>query len=121
MYVNEQWCKNYTLREAVCLGDIELLSMSFRPFYLPREFGQIFVTLVYIHPEADKDVATGLIHDTVAKQENIAPDAPKLILGDFNNCALKQTLPQYHPYVNCPTRKEKTIDLCYGNIKGYGH
>ncbi len=32
--------------------------MLLRPFYLPREFPQLFVTFVYIHPKASVDAAT---------------------------------------------------------------
>ena len=38
------------------------------------------------------------------------------MLGDFNSCDLKKTLPGFKQYVNVPTYKTKTIDLCYGNI-----
>ena len=37
------------VRETLCTPDIELLSVSLHPFYLPREFPQSFITLVYIH------------------------------------------------------------------------
>lgn len=117
IYINEGWCNNYTLRDSYCSEDIELLSISLRPFYLPREFGQVFVTVVYIHPRANTRVAANRICDTVVKLENIAPDAPKFILGDFNACSIKSVLPNYYQYVKCPTRREKTLDLCFGNIK----
>jgi len=47
LYINERWCKNFIVRASVCTKDIELLSVSMRPPYLPREFPQIFVTVVY--------------------------------------------------------------------------
>lgn len=47
LYINQKWCKNFIIREQVCLPDIELLSMSMRP-YLPREFPQTNVTVVSI-------------------------------------------------------------------------
>ena len=95
---NERWCKDHTLRDSYCSEDIELLSLSFTPFYLPREFGQIFVTVVYIHPQA----AAEAIQDTVIKLENVAPDAPKLILDDFNGCSMKHALPHFYQYITCP-------------------
>lgn len=52
IYVKER-CKNYTLKESYCSEDIELLSLSFRPFYLPREFGQLFIIVVDIHPRVN--------------------------------------------------------------------
>lgn len=35
LYLNNQWCKTAVVRESVCIPDIELLSVSLRPFYLP--------------------------------------------------------------------------------------
>lgn len=98
-----------------CSEDTELLSLSFRPFYLPKEFGKVFVNVVYIHPRANTKTVAGVIYDTVAKLENIAPDAPKLILGDFNGCSIKNVLPNFYQYANCPTRGERTLDLCFVN------
>ncbi|GFS16460.1 hypothetical protein ElyMa_001473900 [Elysia marginata] len=40
----------------------------------------------------------------------------KIILGDFNHCSLDSALPHYHQYVSCPTRGDRTLDLCYCNI-----
>ena len=37
-------------------------------------------------------------------------------MGDFNNCKLSKSLNLYQ-YVTCPTRKNKTLDMCYGSIK----
>ncbi|KAK0130744.1 hypothetical protein N1851_034591 [Merluccius polli] len=44
------------------------------------------------------------------------PDAPVLIMGDFNSCKLDCVLPSFEQYVDVPTRREKVLDLCYGNI-----
>ena len=61
-----------------------------RPFYLPHEFPQIIVTVVYIHPRADINKAANIIFNTTQKLDEISPDAPKFIMGDFNNCTLKK-------------------------------
>jgi len=45
VFINEGWCGNYTVRDSHCSEDIELLSLSVRPYHLPREFGQVFVTV----------------------------------------------------------------------------
>ena len=39
-------------------------------------------------------------------------------MGDFNHCKLKGTLSGFYQYISCPTRHSKTLDLCYGSIKG---
>ena len=57
LYINQQWCNNVTIRESICKSDIELLSVFVHPFYLPREFPQLFVTVVYIHPKANAQIA----------------------------------------------------------------
>ncbi len=116
-YINERWCNNYVVRESLCTEDIELLSISVRPYYLPREFGQVSITVVYIPPDSNEKNAAETIHNVVNKLDALSADAPKLILGDFNKCNLKKVLPTFHQYVDCDTRKNKTIDLCYGNIK----
>ena len=44
LYVNERWSKIVIVPEQLCTPYIELLSVSLRPMYLPREFPQLFVT-----------------------------------------------------------------------------
>lgn len=117
MYVNKQYCSAVTVRERICTSNIELLTVSLRPFYLPREFPQIFMTVVYIHPKADAVSAASTIFEVVQKLQSISPEAPSLLLGDFNHVSLKKTLPHYYQYVTCPTRRNKALDLCYGTVK----
>ena len=118
LYVNQKWCNTVFVREALCTPDIELLSISLRPFYLPREFPQLLFTLVYIHPRANASRAIEHITDNIHKLDSISPDAPKFILGDFNHCFLNKTLKTYHQYVTCPIRFDKTIDSCFGTVPG---
>ena len=117
-YVDKKWCNMVFVREALCAPDNELLSISLRPFYLPREFPQLFDTLVYIHPGANASRAIEHITDNIHKLDSISPDAPKFILWDFNHCSLNKTLKTYHQYVTCPTPFNKTIDLCFGTVPG---
>ena len=119
LYINERWCnaKSVTVRERLCTPDVELLSVSLRPGYLPREFPQIFITVVYIHPKANEANACEHILRVVQKLQLISPDAPNLILGDMNHCSLKKTLRDFHQYVTCPTRKNNILDMCFGNVK----
>ncbi|XP_073717881.1 uncharacterized protein [Misgurnus anguillicaudatus] len=39
LYINQRYCTSVTVRERICTPDVELLSVSLRPFYLPRVFG----------------------------------------------------------------------------------
>ncbi|KAF7644094.1 hypothetical protein LDENG_00228000 [Lucifuga dentata] len=52
-YINERYCNTVVVREKICTPDLELLSISLHPFYLPREFPQLSFTLVYIHLRAN--------------------------------------------------------------------
>ena len=36
--------------------------------------------------------------------------------GDFNECRLNASLPNFHQFVNVRTRKDRTLDLCYCNV-----
>ncbi len=102
----------------MCIKDIELLSVSLRPQYLPWEFPQLFITVVYIHPRTNEANAAETLGSVVHKLQWISPDAPNLIMGDFNKCSMKQCLRNFYQYVFCPTRFNKTLDLCYGSVKG---
>lgn len=117
MYVNERWCskKNVVVRESLCTADTELLAVSLRPTYLPREFGQLTFVVVYVHPRANNERAVTEIEECIHRLRTTTRDAPLFVLGDFNDTALNNG---FHQYVNSPTRKDKTIDLCYGNIRG---
>ncbi|XP_071959521.1 uncharacterized protein [Antedon mediterranea] len=116
-YINKAWCSNWRIREQLCTPDIELLTISARPFYLPREFFLIFLTVCYIHPNANIDNASETISSTVHRYETMAPDAPQIILGDFNKCTLKDVLPTYEQAISVETRGSATLDLCYCNVK----
>ncbi len=99
LYINRRWCTNITVRERICSPDVELLSVSLRPFYLPREFPQIFIT-VYIHPKANSKSAAGTVSKVLSNLKLISLYALNFVLGDFNNCDLKKTLCDFYQYVN---------------------
>ena len=40
------------------------------------------------------------------------------LLGDFNRCDVSTLLPNLEQNVTCPTRLNKTLDLCLGNLDG---
>lgn len=117
MYFNSDWSRTASVKESCCTPDLELLAVSFRPKYLPREFGQLALVLVYIPPSGNVTRASEAIAACVHQIECASPDSPVFILGDFNSCRLNKALPTYQQYVTCATRGDKTIDLCYGNIK----
>ncbi len=117
MYVSDAWCSNYSVRMTVCNTDVELLSVSLRPFYLPREFGSILICAVYVPPSGNAARAAAQIADCVQQQLNRTPGAPVFEMGGFNNCKLELSLPGYEQYVKCATHDSRGLDKCYGNIK----
>ena len=117
-YINERWCSSVHVKDKICTDELELLSISLRPFYLPREYGQVIVTGVYISPYANANRAAQTVYQCIEKLETASPGAPKIILGDFNSCRLDNVLPTYEQHVTCSTRKERKLDLCYSNVTG---
>ena len=120
LYVNERWCnrESVTVKAQLCTPEVELLSVSLRPKYLPREFGRVFVTVVYA-PVFDTSAAAraaATIGNAVRDLQQLSPNAPCFVVGDFNHCDLRKALPSFKQYVTIPTYKQKTIDMCYGNI-----
>ena len=57
-----------------------------------------------------------ILAEHIRQIETDSPGAAIIIVGDFNECRLNRVLPNYHQYVNCPTRKNKTLDFCFSNI-----
>ena len=116
VYVNRHWCCNITVKEQLCTEHLELLTVALRPYYLPREFNQLFITAVYIHPAADVKLASEGVGWIIHWLSLLSPDTPCFVLGDFNKCRLNWVLPHFKQYITCLTYKDKTNDLCYGNI-----
>ena len=120
MFVNNKWCNpgNIYIKEQRCTRDIELLAVSIRPYYLPREFSHVIAVTVYIPPSANADSACELLHSVVSQLQTAHPQAFFLITGDFNHASLSATLPNFHQFVDCPTRDNRTLDLLYSNTPG---
>ena len=81
--------------------NIEAMSLSLHPSYLPKEFTNIVIMAVYISPNADKVVAAETVREIIVQAESKKPNALQIVLGDINRCDLKQALPNYTQYVDC--------------------
>lgn len=96
-YVNMWICERQVVptvhRATVCNPDIELLCLSLRPFYLPREFRNIIVCADYVPSSANTTRAAGYITESIHDKLQCTPGALFFILGDFNHCKLKLVLP----------------------------
>ena len=93
MYINETWCPRSNVPTRKHLNTS----------YLPREFGQVFVTVVYIPPCACQARAAQQVADTVRELQLLSADAPNFVVGDFNNADLRVCLSSFEQDVTCPT------------------
>ncbi|KAK0135719.1 hypothetical protein N1851_028396 [Merluccius polli] len=116
LYINDRWCNNIKVHRKVCTPNLELVTLSLRPFYLPREFPTVVISCVYVAPSANINIAAELIAEDANVMLAKYPGAPLFILGDFNGCRLDCVLPSLQQYVDIPTRRGNILDLCYGNI-----
>lgn len=78
---------------------MEFLTLTLRPFYLPRKLQCIIVSVVYIPPSAKEEAALKELHDMINKHENKHPNAAVIVLGDFNHCNLRENMPKLHQFV----------------------
>ncbi|XP_030854310.1 aldose 1-epimerase-like [Strongylocentrotus purpuratus] len=67
--------------------------------------------------QVNAESASATIADTVNSLATASPDAPIMVLGDFNHCRLENTLPNYHQVVDCATRGNNVLDRCYCSIR----
>ena len=120
-YINQKYChaSNVKVLKKVSLPELELLSVSLRPSYLPREFARILLNVEYIPDESFKPQAVPLLSQILSEQASEYPDACIIAAGDFNRASLKYCPPSFTPYqyVVCPTRGDATLDFVYSNIK----
>lgn len=117
LYVNERWCKNVTMKSCYCDDNVELLTVSCRPFYLPREFNNINLSIAYVPPSGDYNLAAESLINCISTMDDSCPNGINILLGDFNGCDINDMIPRYHQYVKCATRGDRTLDLLYCNIK----
>ena len=119
LFVNKRYChpNNVQVTQDTCTPDVEILSASLRPYYLPREFPKVNVNIVYVPPDGNDSIAAQAISDVVNQQLTASPDSVVIVTGDFNTCVIDSYIPHFTQYIDCPTRKEKTLDKCYVNVK----
>ena len=105
--MNNKWATDVCIREWISTRSYEILTVSFRPHYL----GQVRAILSPDYTGAAEHV-TECYNRTIDK----SIDQVVFVLGDFNRCDITSVLPDLHQSVTCPTRLNKTIDLCFSNI-----
>ncbi|KAK0146581.1 hypothetical protein N1851_014085 [Merluccius polli] len=120
IYLNNNWTSDSKLVSSHCSQDLEYITVKCRPFHLAREHSAVFITVVYIAPDANASIALAILHNTISAQQSKYPHAVHITVGDFNQTNLKTVLPKLYQHVKCATRGDNTLDKVYTNIKnGY--
>ncbi|KAJ8363033.1 hypothetical protein SKAU_G00118640 [Synaphobranchus kaupii] len=83
MYVNNRWCNNIKIYSVVCTPNVEMLTLSLRPFHLPREFPTVVIICIYIPPSANVNAAAELVATDANSIQGKYPEVPVFIVGDF--------------------------------------
>ena len=92
-------CRNFTIKDKHCDDNLEYLTMSCRPFYLPREFNCVYLTVAYVPPGGDKQAAAELLSNCVSNIDDKCPEGANVLLGDFNDCDIEDLIPNYNQFV----------------------
>lgn len=100
-----------------CCHDVEVLVVSLRPYYLPREFSHAVAVTVYIPPKEDPKVACDVIQRTVTRIQSQHSNALIILSGDFNRVDVGPSIDGFTQYVDCLTRDNAILDLCYVSVK----
>lgn len=90
-YINIRWGADSSVVtvSSYCSPDLEYLMVKCRPFYLPREFSSVIVTVSYILPQANTALALNDLYKSLNKQETAHPEAGLIVSSDFNAASLK--------------------------------
>ena len=113
--VHNRWYKNITIKDKICTPKLELLLLvvSWRPYVLPHEIPCVIFIIVYLL-EGHHTQSENITIDVISNVQKDKPEAAIIVLGDFNNQEQRFNFKQY---VNCTTKHDRTINLCYCNIK----
>ncbi|KAJ8047182.1 hypothetical protein HOLleu_06113 [Holothuria leucospilota] len=94
-----------------------MLTVSIRPYYLPREFSHIFHCTIYIPNQHAAQAGNEELSVAIHELQVESPDAFFIVNGDFNHGALMNTGSQFYQHVKSFTRGSAILDLCYTNVK----
>ncbi len=117
LYVNNKYChpNNVHIKSCTCTPNSEILVVSIRPYYLPREFSHVINVTVYVPHKKNAKQAEIELFNVIQDIEAQSPDAFTVINGDFNHCTFKKS--NFYRQVTCHTRGTTILDQCYTNIK----
>lgn len=67
----------------LCFLDVELLTIKYRPVYLPREFSVIIISAVYSPPCANRNEALNVVYHTISDLQASYLEGAFIVVGDF--------------------------------------
>ncbi len=111
--VNSQWCSDVEIISTGCSPDLEHLMIGCRPYYLPRVFTSVVLTVMYIPPHASTNQALNKLYGVIDRTETSRLEAAFIVGGDFNNANLRNVRPRYYQHISCPMRGDNTLDHVY--------
>jgi len=105
---NNKWCnpKDIKTHSRSCSPNLEHLTISCHPFYLPWDFIMVIITAVNIPPLADTDMALSDLHDMLCRHQTQHPNMAVVVARDFNRANLKKVMPNVHHQRVLPGEKE---------------
>ena len=89
-----------------------LITISLRPYYLPREFTNVYTTTIHTPPNANVENVNNIINKHMNDMMTKSPDCIKILTGDFNN-SRDIIIPGLLQCMNCLTRGHATLDLVF--------
>ena len=115
IFVNNSWATQFCVRETVSTKGFEIVAVSIRPFYLPREFRQVTVILVSV-PGPNNARAAQRIARSFNKAVSQSVAKPVFLLGDFltPRTLVYNHLPHLEQFGTFPTRDKRTSDNVTG-------
>lgn len=75
LYINDKYCNNFQIVQTYCHPNVEFMIVNLRPFYLPREFSNIFVFVLYIPERKKLAEVKEIIENHVTDLSRKKPDA----------------------------------------------
>ena len=99
VFLNKKWATNFTVRERISTRSYEIMTVSFRPHHLPREFGQVTVILLYV-PGPDNAQAAECVAECYNRAISRSMEQAVFVLGDFN---ITRVLSSLHQSVSSST------------------
>jgi hypothetical protein len=95
MFVKDDWATQGKIRDMINTPSYEILTVCFTPHYLPREFGQVTIILVYV-PGPNVKEAAEPITESYNTALSRSTDQAVFVCGDFDTCDQINVLPNVH-------------------------